>query len=54
MATKIPLVTITTTEAGFLIKCEHCPLFHTMRASRDLADLAARNHQVSHTSGRSA
>lgn len=52
MATTIPLVTVTNTSDGFLVRCETCLDFHTMRRYRYEADIAANDHQASHTPGR--
>lgn len=55
MATSIPIVTVSRTETGgFLVRCEDCPTFHTIRPFREEADRAAATHQASHTTGRRA
>lgn len=46
MATTIPTVTVTPAEHGtWLIRCDRCPGYRTMRAHRASADLAAREHE---------
>lgn len=49
MVTTIPLVTVSAAERGqFVVGCDRCPQYRTVRPARPLADAAAVEHEASH------